>query len=308
MKNQKPLNIVMERYHDFCEYYMYKTLPEHTFYVVDNNFKPTRQFPDNVKITPWPEIPWDIIDVGYAVTYERLNAVWEHGKPCVLHIDQVPQQWDKPKELANLIKDTPVCYWSDEEADMWSAGTPIVRPHPIDTEIFKGYNPTKKMGITIATRAISGWGPELKGFHILKDAYYQLPIQVIAKDDNDFPNAKSINTEEDMVKILQDHQVYFNCAWKLDRSPLEAMGIGMPVVALRTGFNVYKEYFNEEENNIIYAWNLQEMVKKTKELLEDKDRCYEIGKNAQNTIKKFWSPKLSRDGWNKAFNLAMKEI
>jgi hypothetical protein len=285
---------------------MYKSLKEHTFYVVDNNIPPKREFPSNVKITPWDQIPWDIIDVGYAVHYERLEAVWNKNKPCVFHIDQVPQQWDDPNKLSLLVKNTPTCYWSEEEAAMWGVGTPIVRPHPIDIHTFSGYKPTKQSAITIATRAISGWGPELKGYHILKDAYYQVPIQVIAREDHDFKNAISIDTEEDMVKTLRDHQVYFNCAWKLDRSPLEAMGVGMPVVALRTAFNVYKKYFNEEKNNIVYAWNLQEMVEKTKKLLEDKDRCIEIGVNARGTIREFWSPQISADGWNKAFNLAIK--
>ena len=189
---------------------------------------------------------------------------------------------------------------------MWKCGIPIVRPHPIDTSIFKDYNPTKEMAITVATRAFSGWGPELKGFHILKDAYKQTSIQVIAKEDQDFPNAKAIYSEEEMVKTLQDHQLYFNCAWKLDRSPLEAMGVGLPVIAIKTGFNVYKKYFNEENNNIVYAWNMTDMINKTKELLTDKKRCLEIGTNARETIKKFWNPELSREGWNKAFNLAIK--
>ena len=307
MKAQKHLNIVMERYHNFCEYYMYKTMPEHTFYIVDNNVAPKgRVFPENAKITPWNEIPWDIIDVGYAVQFERVKAVWEHNKPCVFHIDQVPQQWDNVKALATLLKDTPTCYWSEEEAEMWQVGTPIVRPHPIDISVFKGYNPTKQMGITVATRAFSGWGPELKGYHILKDAYPEVPIQVIAKDDYDFPNAKAIYSEEEMVKTLQDHQLYFNCAWKLDRSPLEAMGVGLPVVAITTGFNFYRKYFNEEKNNIVYAWNIADMINKTKELLANKERCIEIGVNARGTIREYWNPQLSREGWNKAFNLAIK--
>jgi len=308
MKEQKHLNIVMERYHDFCEYYMYKTLPEHTFYIVDNGIIPKgRVFPNNAIITPWDQIPWDIIDCGYAVHSERVKSVWEHNKPCVFHIDQVPQQWDNIKSLAEFLKDTPTCYFSDEEAKLWGVGTPIVRPHPIDTNVFNGYNPTKEMAITIATRAISGWGPELKGFNILKEAYFQVPIQVIAKDDENFPNAKAIYSEEEMIKTLQDHQIYFNCAWKLDRSPLEAMGVGLPVVAIKTGFNVYKEHFNEKNNNIVYAYDIAEMISKTKELLADKKRCFEIGKNAQETIKKFWNPELSREGWNKAFNLAIKK-
>jgi len=301
------MNIVMERYHDFCEYYMYKALPEHTFYIVDNNIAPKgRIFPENAKITPWDKIPWDIIDCGYAVSYERWLALKEHGKPCVFHIDQVPQQWDNPGKLAVLLGDTPTCYWSEEEAEMWHVGTPIVRPHPIDTDIFKGYNPTKNMAITVATRAISGWGPELKGYYILQDAYYQIPIQVIAKEDPNFPNARGIFSEEDMVETLKDHQVYFNCAWKLDRSPLEAMGVGLPVVAIKTRYNVYKKYFNEENNNIVYAFDTQDMVKKTKELLDDKDKANEIGKNARNTIREFWNPELSKKGWEKAFNLAIR--
>jgi len=47
------------------------------------------------------------------------------------------------------------------------------------------------------------------------------------------------------------------------------------------------------------------MIKKTKDLLEDPERCKIIGNNARNTIKEFWNPELSRNGWNKAFNLAI---
>lgn len=297
----------MERYHNFCEYYMYTALPEHQFYLVDNNYPFTgRPLPPNAHITPWNDIPWDKIDVGYAVTYERVQSVRQHDKPCVFHIDQVPQQWDDPKTLAILLKDIPVCYWSEEESKMWSVGIPIVRPHPIDISIFKGYNPTTKSAITIATRAFSGWGPDVKGYNILKDAYYAVPIQVIAKNDQNFPNARGIESEEDMIQTLQSHQVYFNCAWKLDRSPLEAMAVGLPVVALRTGHNVYKDLFDEKKNNIVYAWNMQEMVDKTKKLLEDKERCFEIGVNARNVIREHFDPELSKNGWNKAFNLAMK--
>lgn len=307
MNEQKPLNIVMERYHDFCEYYMYKTLPEHTFYIVDNNITPKgRIFPDNAKITPWTKIPWDIIDVGYAIHDGLLQEVWKHNKPCVRQIDQVPQQFDNINRTIELLKDTITCYWSEEETEMWRAGKPIWIPHPIDTAVFKGYNPTQEKAITIATRAFSSWGPDLKGYNILKDAYKELPIQVIARDDHEFPNAKAIWSEEEMVKTLQEHQVYFNCAWKLDRSPLEAMAVGLPVVAIKTGLNVYKKYFNEEKNNIVYAWNIADMINKTKELLSNKERCYEIGVNARNTIREFWNPQLSRERWNKALNLAME--
>jgi len=302
----KKLGIIMERYHNFCEHYMYKALPEHHFYLVDNNYPFIgRTLPENAEIVPYPEIPWDKIDVGYAVTYERVLEVNKHGKPCVFHIDQVPQEWDNPRKLASLLKNNPVCYWSKEEAEMWKVGTPVIRPHPIDTEIFKGYNPTQKKAITIATRAISGWGPYVKGYHILKDAYYEVPIQVIAKDDKNFPNAKEILSEEEMVKTLQNHQAYFNCAWKLDRSPLEAMGVGMPVVAYKTQYNSYLEYFIDGEN-IIYADSVIDMINKTKELLENKEKCIEIGQKARETIIKYWDPKLSNEGWNKAFNLALK--
>jgi hypothetical protein len=286
---------------------MYKSMPEHTFYVISKNDKTVREFPFNVHVVPLSEIPWDIIDVGYAITIERFRIILEHGKPCVFHIDQVPQEWDNLKELKILIGDSPVCYWSKEESEMWQVGTPIIRPHPIDITIFRGYKPTKEMAITIATRSFNSWGPDLKGYSILKDAYKEIPIQVIAGGEKDFPNAMElINTEEDMIKTLQDHQVYFNCAWKLDRSPLEAMAIGLPVVDIKTEFNVYKEYFNKENNNIVYANDTADMINKTRELLADKNRCFEIGVNARGTIREYWTPALSNKGWNKAFNLAIK--
>jgi hypothetical protein len=286
---------------------MYKTLKEHTFYVVDNG-QPFigRDLPENAKIISWNDINWDEIDVGYAVSIERFNSVRAKGKPCVFHIDQVPQSWDNTKELNRILDGAPCLYWSDEEAEMWNCGTPIVRPHPIDTEIFNGYNPSKEMAITVATRAFSGWGPDLKGYGILKDAYNRVPIQVIAKGDKDFGNSKSIETEEKMIKILRDHQVYFNCAWKLDRSPLEAIGVGLPVVAIRTKYNVYKKYFNEEKGNIVYANDMLDMVEKTKKLLSDKSLAKEIGLIGQDTIKNYWKPEQSTEGWNKAFKMAIE--
>jgi len=300
----------MERYHNFCEYYMYKTLSDHEFYVVDNNTPfISRPLPENAHITPWLKMPWDKIDVGYAVTYERFKEVQKHNKPCVFHIDQVPQVWDKPKKLAELIEEAPTMYWSDEEADMWQVGTPFVRPHPIDTNVFFNYSfsskPKKPMAITIATRAFKGWGQDLKGYRILKDAYNEVPIQVIAKNDKDFANAKEITSEKDMIKELQSHQVYFNCAWKLDRSPLEAMACGMPVVALKTPNNVYLNYFIDGEN-IIYANDTNDMIEKTKMLLENKQMAFKIGQKARDTIMLNWYPEISKTIWESAFKFAIE--
>jgi glycosyltransferase involved in cell wall biosynthesis len=286
---------------------MYKTLSEHTFYLVDNNIPFIgRDLPDNAKIVSWDDINWDEIDLGYAVSIERFNSVREKGKPCVFHIDQVPQSWDNPKKLNELLNGAVCFYWSEEEAEMWDAGTKIVRPHPIDTNIFEGYNPTKEMAITVATRAFSGWGPDLKGYKILKDAYRRVPIQVIAKGDTEFDNAIGINSEKDMIDILKNHQVYFNCAWKLDRSPLEAMGVGLPIIAIKTKFNVYKKYLNEESGNIVYADDMLDMVAKTKKLLSDKLLAKEIGLRGRETIKAYWNPELSRFGWNEGFKLALE--
>jgi len=299
----------MERYHTFCEYYMYKTLSEHTFYVVDNNIPFIgRPLPENAKIISWKDIDWKIIDCGYAVSVNRFVDVLSKNKPCVFHIDQVPQEWDNPKKLNNIIGNkTPVVYWSKEEAEMWSVGEKIVRPHPIDSNLFKGYDPNKNMAITIATRAISGWGPSLKGFNVLKIAYNELPIQVIAKGDRDFDNAKEILSEEEMIKTLQNHNVYFNSAWKIDRSPLEAMSVGMPVVAIRTKYNVYLDIF-ENNKSIFYANNTSQMIEITKMLLNDKKLAKNTGNFARETIKKHFNPELSKEGWNVAFNHAIKNI
>ena len=42
----------------------------------------------------------------------------------------------KTPALAKIIGETPTMYWSDEEADMWKVGTPFVRPHPINANVF----------------------------------------------------------------------------------------------------------------------------------------------------------------------------
>ena len=300
------MNILMERYHDFCEYYQYKTLPEHHFYIPRGFYPPKgRPICSNTTYLFMDDVPWHKIDLGIATTIGRVESYKELKVPFVFHIDQMPQPLDGVKETRVCVGNAPTLYWSEEEADAWKVGTPIVRPHPIDTKVFKGYNPTKKTAITIATRAISGWGPSLKGHNILKKAYHELPIQVVARDDKDYPNAIAIWSEEEMVEALQTHQVYFNAGWKIDRSPLEAMGCGMPVIAIRTPQNVYKKYFNEEAGNIVYSKDTEDMIQKAKELLDDPERCCEIGRKAKETIEKYWNPELSRAGWNKAFDLAL---
>lgn len=305
----KPLKIVMQRYHNFCEYYMYKTLSQHEFYVVDDGSPYYgRPMLPNMHLVQLNDVPWDEIDVGFAVTYDRVEMVNKMGKPCVMHFDQMPQDFEHPDKLQPLLENTVCHYWSNEEADAWDCGNyRVINRHPIDTEIFKGYNPTKKVAITIASRAFSGWTPDLKGFPILKQAYREVPIQVIARNDKDFDNARALESEEDMIEALTTHQLYFNCAWKLDRSPLEAMGCGMPVIAIRHRNNVYKDYFNEAHGNIVYADNAEDMIAKTKELLKDPDRCKAIGNAARETIKRIWNPDLARQSWNIAFLEAMED-
>jgi glycosyltransferase involved in cell wall biosynthesis len=301
------MKIVTQRYHDFCEYYQYKTLSEHFFYVIDNGVKPKgRPLTINTAYISVNNIPWSEVDLGIAFNYDGVKLYKSHNVPCVFHVDQMPQPGvDDIEGRRKFTKGMVVLYWSEEEKEGWNMGIPIVRPHPIDTEVFKGWNPLHNKAITIASRAFRGWGPDLKGYNILKEAYPRVSIQVVAYDDRDFANAIGIHSEEDMVKALQDHWVYFNCAWKLDRSPLEAMAVGMPVIAIRKPQNAYKRVINEERNNIVYANDWVDMVEKTRALLGDYERAKSIGANGRKTIQEFFSPKLASEGWNKAFHLAI---
>jgi hypothetical protein len=280
-------------------------LKEHNFYSVADYDTPNSGRPkaDNVTFITWDKIPWDKIDLAVAVTVNKLDFFRSHNIPVIYHIDQMPCGDDVNlvrKKTNNIV----TLYWSQEEIDTWQAGIPVLHPHPIDTNVFKGYNPTKNSSITIATRSINSWGVQMKGWYILKEAYNKVPIQVIAHGDKEFSNAKGIYSEEEMVKALTEHQLYFNCAWKLDRSPLEAMGCGMPVVAIKTKQSVYNEHFINGKN-IIYANNTSEMIKLTINMLSDINLCKRIGSEARETIKKYWNLEIARNQWNKSFELAI---
>ncbi len=284
-------------------------MPDHTFYSAaeydtDNAGRPLLP---NVIHVKWENIPWEKIDVAMLVGIEKVPLITKHNIPWVFHIDQMPEDQNL-KRIAEVVHPNQiVLYWSQEEANAWNLGTPVIHPHPIDIQVFKGYEPTIKSAITVATRAFNSWGLRLKGWHILHEAYYQVPIQVIAHGDHEFRNAHGIYTEKEMVEALANHQVYFNCAWKLDRSALEAAAVGMPIVAIRTEKNVYKDIFVDGVN-ILYANNTKEMIELTRQLLEDQNRCYELGVRARGAIRDYWSPEESRKKWEFAFNKAIEKF
>lgn len=301
--------ILQQRYHDQCEWYQYRTLKDHFFYTTkqDNALFWKREKLSNIEFVYENEIPWDKIDVAIAVTPSWFETVKKHGVPAIMHIDQVPANSEMIEKWQNAVQKNVTLYWSEEERDLWQVGTPILRPHPIDTDVFKGYDGRLPRAITIATRPVKDWGPEMKGHTILQKAYPETDIQVIAGRDTEFPNSKEIMTETEMVFHLAHLRLYFNCAFKLDRTPLEAMGTGMPVLAIRHKNNAYKNYFKHGEN-IIYAETPEEMITMAKELLQPDKQEYlkDIGARARETIKRYWNPIISASQWNKAFNLAIK--
>jgi len=303
--------LLQQRYHDQCEWYQYTTLKEHFFYSVlpEGQGAPwKRKYPDNVIFIMKKDIPWGKIDIGIATDLDFFKMLLDHNIPAVFHIDQMPpNETEKNKHIIELNGHITL-YWSSEEATQWGAGISIIRPHPIDTNRFKGYRGILKEAITVATRPIGQWPREMKGYDILKKAYPQIPIQVIAGKDSEFPNSKQIMTEEEMIWHMANYSLYFNCGFKLDRTPLEAMAVGMPVFAIRHRFNAYKDMFNENTMNIAYFDTADKMIEGAQLYLRP-DNFYmlrALGEAAQKTIKEHFNPVISISQWNKAFNLAIK--
>lgn len=304
------MNIFIEAYHTFCEWYMFNTLPLHTFHRVSDSNTPwaMRRKPDNLILyNNIYAIPWDSIDIAYVVSPNMYNIAREKVKACIFHVDQMPPSEEFAESWRNVIsKKTITMYWSKEEAEAWNMGTPCIHRHPIDCNFWKGYKRTIPHAITVATRPISSWGNLVKGYSILKQAYQCVPIQVVAGGDPEFPlSSPMIETEEEMRDILASHSVYFNCGWKLDRTSLEAMAIGLPVVAIKTPQNVYKDIFTNGED-IIYCNNTEEMIEKTLWLIKDGYMAMTIGKNARMMVSRHFRPITARIQWENAFNLSLE--
>jgi hypothetical protein len=305
------MNIFIEAYHTFCEDYMFKALPEHNFYRVSDKRTPwsMRTPPKNLFLFDnLEDIPWNAISLGYTVSPEMfLHITKERGVPCIFHIDQMPPDYETPFRWKEVIgSNTVTLYWSSEEAFAWEMGKQVVHHHPIDCEFWKGYNPIIPHAITVATRPISSWGNQVKGYYILKEAYKHVPIQVVAAADPEFPlSSPMIESEEHMRATLASHSVYFNCAWKLDRTALEAMAIGLPVVAIRTPQNVYRDLFVHGED-IIYCNTMEEMVEQTNSLIKNTYKARLIGRNARIVVCRNFTVVAANKKWNDSFALALE--
>lgn len=293
------MKVLTPAFHTVVEYYWMNNLPEVDFYRTDIRDMPNwwgselRPQPKNCHLD-------SITDYDIAIAHSPESYVWikDHfNGPIIFWFHQYPDDstLNKTQDL-NLPKDIPTVYYSQEEADAWKIGTPFIIKHGIDCSLFNGWKGDVKKAVTINSSKLDGrWG-EIKGFTFLqqlKELWSPVFYHIYGGD-------VYLQTEEEMLEVLRKYRLYMNFAWKLDRTPLEAMSCGMPVVARNTPQLTLKDFFKNGEN-IILVETPQEMKEVVLKLLEDQTRCLELGEAAKMTVKKYFSLEENAFGWLSLF-------
>ena len=312
MENRN-IKVLTHAFHTVIEYYWYISLPEVSFYRGD--IRPIdrwwgyelRPQPKNCILQSSNNYDLAIAHTieGYIWLKERLNKIkckcpiiyWFHQFPSPSEIDKLNKIIGK-KEIDSI--DT--VYYSKEEMEAWGFGkNKYVIKHGIDYNIFDGWVGNKKKAIAINSSKITNWG-DMKGVSFLqqmKDLEFSPVYYSIYGGD------VYLTTEQDVLDQLQEHRIYINVAWKLDRSPLEAMSCGMPVIARRTPQFTLKEYFKDGEN-IILVDTPKDMIDSIKYMLNNYERCRIIGNNARQTIIQNFSKEQNSKDWMKVFKDIIK--
>jgi len=105
-------------------------------------------------------------------------------------------------------------------------------------------------------------------------------------NDRNYTNALPPN---EMRKFYNQADAYI-VASTIDGTPnpaLEAASCGKPIIANKIG-NM-PEFIEDGVNGFLVDLNVNEYVEKIKELKEDRKRCFEMGRNARQTILKNWT-------------------
>jgi glycosyltransferase involved in cell wall biosynthesis len=184
---------------------------------------------------------------------------------------------------------------------MWDNGrTPsIVIEHSVALDPAIHYRGTRESGITV----INGMQkrPRIAGYDIFLRVRQELPLEAVGMETEAFGGLGDVPYRE-LHRLVADYRFLFSPIryTSLPLAVIEAMTIGMPVVALAT--TELPTVISHGESGYI-SCNIAELIECMRLLLADRDEAFRLGKRAQAVARERFSlDRFIRD-WNRAFAL-----
>lgn len=178
----------------------------------------------------------------------------------------------------------------------------VVIHHCIDTDVF---NPGKKVRnghiLAVANDYINrDWA---LGFNLWKEVTQGLPVQVVGKTPGLSEPAE--NTDE-LIDIYRSSQIFINTslASPIPMALLEAMACGCAVVSTNTC--MIPDIIEHGKDGFLCSPRKPDLFRKyLQELLEDKQKCNELGYNARKKIETMFNKKRFVEDWNNLFKCVL---
>lgn len=184
---------------------------------------------------------------------------------------------------------------------MWDNGrTPtMVIEHSVAIDPSIRYSGHLEQGIAI----INGMQmrPRIAGHDIFLQARQTVPLQAVGMETEHFGGFGDV-PYRDLHRLVADYRFLFSPIryTSLPLAVIEAMTIGMPVVALAT--TELPAVIENGETGYV-SCNINELIKNMRSLLADRGEAYRLGTNARALAReRFGLDRFIRD-WNRAFEL-----
>jgi hypothetical protein len=184
---------------------------------------------------------------------------------------------------------------------MWDNGRmpTMVIEHSVAIDPSIRYSGHLEQGITI----INGMQkrPRIAGHDIFLQARQAVPLQAVGMETEEFGGFGDV-PYRDLHRFVADYRFLFSPIryTSLPLAVIEAMTIGMPVVALAT--TELPTVIENGETGYV-SCNINELIENMHSLLSDRREAYRLGTNARALAReRFGLDRFIRD-WNKAFEL-----
>lgn len=184
---------------------------------------------------------------------------------------------------------------------MWDNGrTPtIVIEHSVALDPRIHYQGRRESGITV----INGMQkrPRIAGYDIFLLARQQVPLEAAGMDTEELGGLGDV-PYRDLHRLVADYRFLFSPIryTSLPLAVIEAMTIGMPVVALAT--TELPTVISHGETGYV-SCNVAELIDYMRLLLADREEAFRLGRNAQAVARERFSLERFIRDWNAAFAL-----
>lgn len=188
---------------------------------------------------------------------------------------------------------------------MWDNGrTPtMVIEHSVAIDPRVQYRGNLKRGVTIVNGMQKR--PRIAGYDLFLQARRTIPLDAIGMDTEEFGGLGDI-PYRDLHRRVADYRFLFSPIryTSLPLAVIEAMTIGMPVVALAT---TELPAVIENKQTGFVSCDVDELVSSMRRLLADREEAARIGKNARTVARERFGLERFKEDWNRAFALVTQQ-